>query len=242
MNLNLKNYKKIRTPFVFFDETGSINDQANRFFGLGMIKCMQPYFLDSKIRYIRQRHHFFDEIKWNTLSKTKIKVIKEIINTVFTTPGIYFSAIIINKNDINFEKQFDNNPYKAYQQFTELLLIESIEDNEVLTVLADYVTTPKTIKFEVEVKHRINELMKRLAIGGVHRVDSKGVNLIQIVDLFLGAVVYEYKIKNKLVAGDKSKLKILGFLLQKIDKKSFIGGLNIRRFKVIEYNKKGPSS
>jgi len=63
MNLNLNNYKKIRTPFVFFDETGSINDQANRFFGLGMIKCMQPYFLDSKIWSIRQKYHFFDEIK-----------------------------------------------------------------------------------------------------------------------------------------------------------------------------------
>lgn len=242
MDLNLKNYRRIRTPFAFFDETGSINDQVNRFFGLGMIKCMQPYFLDSKIRHIRQRYHFFDEVKWNTLSKAKIKVIKEIINSVFTTPGIYFSAIIINKDDINFEKEFGNDPYKAYQQFTELLLMDSISDNEVLTILADYITTPKIIKFEVDIKHRINEIMKRLAIGGVHRVDSKGVNLIQVVDLFLGSVVYEYKIKNKLVAGDKSKLKILSSLLQKINKKSFIGGINLRRFKVIEYNKKGPSS
>lgn len=241
MTLNLKNYRKIRTPFVFFDETGSINDQANRFFGLGMIKCMQPYFLDSKIRLIRQKHYFFDEIKWNTLSKVKIKIIKEIINIVFETPGIYFSSVIINKDDINFEKEFKSDPYKAYRDFTELLLIQSIGSSEVLTVLADYVSVPKNIKFEVDVKHRVNEQMGRLAIGGVHRVDSKGLNLIQIVDLFLGAVVYEYKIKNRLVKGDKNKLKILRFLLNKLDRKSFMKGLNMRRFKVIEY-KKGPSS
>ena len=84
--------------------------------------------------------------------------------------------------------------------------------------------------------------MKRLAIGGVHRIDSKGVNLIQIVDLFLGAVVYEYKMKNKLVTGDKNKLSAVHFILRKLNRKSFIGGLNMRRFKVIEYNKKGPSS
>jgi len=106
-----------------------------------------------------------------------------------------------------------------------------------LTVLADYVTTPKNIRFEVEVKHKINERMKRLAIGGVHRVDSKGVNLIQIVDLFLGAVVYEHKIENKLVTGDKNKIKILRFLLKKLDRRSFIKGLNMKRFKVIEYKK-----
>ncbi len=72
MALKLKNYKDIRTPFAFFDETGSINDKANRFFCLGMIKCMQPFFLDSKIRQLREKHNFYDEIKWNTLSKAKI--------------------------------------------------------------------------------------------------------------------------------------------------------------------------
>ena len=242
MALNLKDYKKIRTPFVFLDETGSINDKANRFFGLGMIKCMQPYFLDSKIHRLRQKYQFFDEIKWNTLSKVKLGVIKEIINTVFETPGIHFSAIIINKDNINFEKQFDNNPYKAYQEFTEFLLEKNIANNEILTILADYIDTPKNIKFEVDIKHKINEKMKRLAIGGVHRVDSKGLNLIQIVDLFLGSTIYDYKIKNKLVKGDKNKIKILRFLLERLGQKSFVGGLNMRRFKVIEYNKKGPSS
>ncbi|MDO8638722.1 MAG: hypothetical protein Q7R43_04040, partial [Candidatus Daviesbacteria bacterium] len=71
MSLILKNYRKIRTPFSFLDETGSINDKANRFFCLGMIKCMQPFYLDSTIREIRQKYHFYDEIKWNTLSKAK---------------------------------------------------------------------------------------------------------------------------------------------------------------------------
>lgn len=41
-NLTLSDYKKIRTPFAFFDETGSVNDKNNRYFGLGMIKLMQP--------------------------------------------------------------------------------------------------------------------------------------------------------------------------------------------------------
>ena len=52
--LTLKDYKEIRTPFVFFDETGSLNDKINRFFCLGMVKCMQPFYLDSSIREIRQ--------------------------------------------------------------------------------------------------------------------------------------------------------------------------------------------
>ena len=246
--LTLKDYKGIRTPFVFFDETGSLNDKINRFFCLGMVKCMQPFYLDSRIREIRQKHHFYDEVKWNTLSKAKFSVIKEIIEAVFETPGIYFSCIVINKDNIKFEEDFGSNPYKAYEVFTEILLKQSIDENEILTVLADFVTTPKNIKFEVDVKHNLNESLDRLAVGGIHRVDSKGVNIIQIVDLFIGAVVYCYKKDLKLVSGDKNKIKILNLILNKLQKKDFAGGVSTKRFKVFEYNhtlegtKKGPSS
>ena len=247
-NLTFKDYKKIRTPFVFFDETGSLNDRVNRFFCLGMVKCLQPIYLDSKIREIRQKYQFYDEIKWNTLSKAKVEVIKEIVGVVFETPGIYFSCIVINKDNIKFEEDFGNNPYKAYQDFTEILLKQSIDENEILSVLADFVTTPKNIRFEVDVKHNLNESLGRLAIGGVHRVDSKGVNIIQITDLFIGAVVYCYKKDLKLVSGDKNKIKILNLILSKLQRKDFIGGINTKRFKVFEYkhsvdkSKKGPSS
>lgn len=239
MTLNLSDYKDIRTPFVFFDETGSINDKANRFFGLGMIKCMQPYYLDAKIRKLRQIYSFYDEIKWNTLSKIKITVIKEIINNVFETPGINFACIIINKNTIDFKKDFDNNPYKAYEEFTRELIRSNIKSNEVLTVLADYISVPSAIKFEVDIKHSINQEMDRLAISGVHRIDSKGANLIQITDLFLGAVIYEFKLSTKLVSGDKNKIVIMKLIQKYLKIKSFMEETKQKGFKILEYKKKG---
>ncbi len=242
MDLRLKNYKKIRTPFVFLDETGSINSINERFFGIGIIKCMQPFFLDSSIRYIRQKYRLYDEIKWNTVSKAKMIALKEIIEVIFETPGIYFSSLVINKDDVNFETEFNSNPYLAYQKFSEELLTNSISPTEVLTVLADYIDTPKAVRYEVDVKHQVNKSLDRLAIGGIHRVDSKGVNLIQIADLFLGAVVYNYKVSAKLVSGDKNKLKILKYIKSELKVKTLAQSLNVKGFKVFEYNKKGPSS
>lgn len=172
-------------------------------------------------------------------------IIKKLINQTFKTPGIYFSAIIINKNTLNFEKDFGNDPYKAYEKFTEQLLLNTIRKNEILFILADYVSTPKFIRFEVDIKHNINQSLKRLAIGGIHRVDSKGLNLIQITDLFLCCVVYNYKIQNKLVTGDRNKIKIMNLILNKLKRKTFIGGIKTRRFWKVEYNdknKNGPSS
>ncbi len=241
--LKLTDYKKIRTPFVFMDETGSINDKSNRYFALGMIKCMQPHFLDYQIRLLKQRHHFFDEIKWNTISRKKVAFLKELIDIADATPGIRFSSVIVNKDIENFDSCFNNDPYIAYEKLTEVLIKRGIRKNEVLTVLADYISTPPEIHFEVEIKHNINEQFQRLAIAGVHRIDSKGTNLLQLNDLYLGAVVYEFKLKNKLVSGDINKILIMKYLLKKLGLKSFTKKLNNPKFKIDIYsNKKGPSS
>jgi hypothetical protein len=243
-NLCLSDYRKIRTPFVFMDETGSINDKSNRFFALGMIKCMQPHFLDYQIRLLRQRRKVFDELKWNSISKYKAQFIKEVIDITELTRGIRFSAMVVNKQDNDFSELFNDNPYTAYQKLTEVLLKRGVKQNEVLTVLADYVTTPEEIHFEVDVKHSINEQFDRLAIAGVHRIDSRGTNLLQINDIYLGAVIYDFKLKHKLVKGDRYKKQILNYLKRKLGVKSFTDGLNIPRFRVDLYdkNKKGPLS
>lgn len=243
-NLCLSDYKKIRTPFVFMDETGSINDKSNRFFALGMIKCMQPHFLDYQIRLLRQRRRIFDELKWNTISKHKVDFIKEIIDITEATRGIRFSSMVVNKEESNFESLFQNNPYIAYQRLTEVLLKRKLKPNEILIVLADYITTPEEIHFEVDVKHSINEQFQRLAIAGIHRIDSKGTNLLQINDIYLGAVIYDFKLKNKLVKGDKYKKKILSYIKKKLGVETFTNGVNISRFRVDLYdnNKKGPLS
>lgn len=235
--LTIKDFKKIRTPFVFFDETGSVNDRNNRYFGLGMIKCMQPYFLDSKIRKIREKNNFYDEIKSNKVGKKNFRVMKEIIDAIFTTPGIKFGCIVINKDHLDFKAEFKNDPYLAYQNFTEELLKKNIGKTELLIVLADYISTPDNIKFEVDVKHNMNKHFERLAVCGVHRVDSIGINLIQITDLLLGAVVYEFKYRNKLVSGDRSKIGLYKYILRKVGIKTFVNGNKKKRFNVMIYQK-----
>jgi hypothetical protein len=241
--LCLKDYKKIRTPFVFMDETGSINDRNNRYFALGMIKCMQPHFLDYQIRLLKQKRHFFDEIKWNTISRKKLSFIKELIDIADVTPGIKFSTIVLNKDLHSVMECFNNDPYIAYEKLTEVLIKRGIKKNEVLTVIADYISTPPEIHFEVEIKHNINEQFQRLAIAGVHRIDSNGTNLLQLNDLYLGAVIYDFKLKNKLVSGDKNKIEVMKYLLKKLGLSTFTGEVNVSKFKVDIYtNKKGPSS
>lgn len=245
INFSLKDYTKLRTPFCFFDETGNLNDKANRYFAMGMLKCSQPYYLDYEVQRLRQKEKFYDEIKFNKISRKNIDFALKVLDTVFSMPGLKFSFFVINKDDVDFHTEFKNDLWLAYEVFAEKLLIGNISPREIVIVLADYVTTPPTVKFEVNVKHSVNNHFKRLAVAGVCRVDSKGVNLVQIVDLVLGATVYDYKLTNKLATGDKHKIKLLNYLKKKLKLKTFVGGFRNSGFNLFEYRvkqKNGPSS
>lgn len=238
INYSLKDYTKLRTPFCFFDETGNLNDKANRYFAMGMLKCSQPYFLDYEIQRLRQREKFYDEIKFNKISRKNIKFILKILDLIFITPGLKFSFFVINKDDIDFRTEFKNNLWLAYEVFAEKLLIGNISPREIVTVLADYVTTPPDVKFEVNVKHSVNNHFQRLALAGICRVDSKGVNLIQIIDLFLGSIAYCYKLENKMVKGDNNKIKFLKEFQKRLKVTTFTGGFRNSDFNVFEYRLK----
>ena len=129
------------------------------------------------------------------------------------------------------------------------MLSASLNEKEILILIADHITTPKDIKFEVGVKKNFNESKKRLALSGVCRFDSKSNDLLQVVDLIVGCINYDIKFSKKLVSGDKYKLELLVYLREKLGVKTFINGFKNYNFSVfveqsdkIDVNEKGPSS
>ncbi len=63
----------------------------------------------------------------------------------------------------------------------------------------------------------MNKKLRRKATAGVCRMRSSGVDLLQLIDLLLGAVVYEYKANSGLAGlGDyKPKVKLLEYIKEK---------------------------
>jgi hypothetical protein len=121
----------------------------------------------------------------------------------------------------------------AYEQLTLRLLSEAVlAPKEILIIIADNITTPNTVKFEVNVKKEMNLKKHRLCIAGVCRFDSKGNDILQIVDLLIGAVSYDIKLEAKLVSGDKNKIDFLNYLKSNLGASDFISGFKNRNFNI----------
>ncbi len=232
-NLALTDYKKIWTRFCFLDESGSLNNPKDPFFTVGFLRCSQPYYLQSKIMYERGKRNFYDEMKFNKLSDRNFDFAKFVIDSFFQTSSLKFFSYSLDKEGSYFLREFGSDPWKAYEDISIRVLSAAVRLDEILIVVADHVTTPKDIRFEVNVKHRINNEQKRLCVAGVCRFDSKSNDLLQLADLLVGAINYDLKLAtNLIITGDKYKKRFLKYFKENVGVESFIEGFKNHNFNI----------
>lgn len=231
-DLCLSDYKNIWTKFCFLDETGSLNSGNELFFTVGILKMSQPYYLQSKILYERNKRNFHDEIKFNSLSKNKIDFIKYVIDAVFETDSLNFYSYTINKEGEYFKRNYSGSPWYAYEKITLKLLDAALAESEILILIADHITVPKEIQFEKEVKKNFNASKSRLAIAGVARFNSKSNDLLQVVDLLIGIISYDLKVNRGTLVGSDAKIEIVNYFKENLGAANFLTGFKNRNFNI----------
>jgi hypothetical protein len=201
--------------FAFLDETGTLGGPRDPYFAVGLLRSPEPYELLRPIQRIRDRQHFYDEIKWNRVSAKKLPLLIDLVN-VFMSSNATFSAFVADKQKHDVIGRFGG-PFKAYEALARQLVRGSIPRGEIIWVIADEYSTPPSETFEENVRDYINRGIRRQAVAGVCRMRSTGADLLQLIDLLLGAVVYEYKAESGVVAaaGYKPKTKLLNHLKER---------------------------
>lgn len=227
--------RPLKFGFGFLDETGTLGGPRDPFFGVGLLRCNEPYQLLRPMQRIRDRQHFYDEIKWNKVSEKKLPLMIDLLN-VFLSSDATFSAFIADKQKHDVIGRFGG-PFQAYEALARQLVRGSVRRGEILWIVADEYSTPPGETFEENVRDAINRSFRRDAIAGVCRMRSSGVDLLQLIDLILGAVVYEYKASTGVVslAKYKPKVKVLDHLKMRSGVATFLGGYRDARLNIAEY-------
>ena len=240
--ISLSDYEHLRTRMCFMDETGTLANPRDRFLGLGMVKAGHPCFATQEIQHLRDRHHFYDEVKWTKLSAKKLELFWTIAEMLWDNQGYFFHCLFVSKDDpaLDLERRFGGDLWRAYEHLAVILMKTGTARNEVLSLLADKVVRPRSNHMEMEIKRRINSDFGRLAVQGVVSVDSKGVELVQMADLFLGAVAYDFKVTNGLIPATANvKHEFLQRLRDKVGVASLAQEFRTQHFRVQTYKPLG---
>jgi len=199
------------------------------------MRCRNPYEIQRPIQRLRDKHHFYDEIKWSRVSTKSLPLLTTCIDVFFGNDAT-FSAFVTDKQQHDVIERFGGR-FPAYECLARQLVRASIRRGETLYVIADEYSTPPQETFEENVRDHVNKKLRRSAVAGVCRMRSSGVDLLQLIDLLLGAVVYDYKAERGVVqsAHYKPKVKLLEHIKEKAGVGTFVGGHRDERINIAEY-------
>lgn len=200
---------------VACDESGI---DGQRFYGFGSLwmKHQRRGDFARLMREIREKHHFYEEIKWQKAhSKRYAAFYQDLVELFFKHPWLAFHCIIVEKSIV--DKKLHNGDFDLARRkhFTALIT------NKVSNVISAHPERDSYFRIEVdpiasrykkadEAFHVIanNTLRQKHGrdniINSVVTKDSKSSENIQLSDFFLGAVMCAYQGK----ASSEAKIKL----------------------------------
>lgn len=199
-----------KTFNVYCDESCHIENDHKLFMFLGYISCAYPQVKthSERINDIKNKHNFYAEIKWNKVSKSKLRFYIELIDYFFST-DLRFRAIGVDKSKVRcdeFGKSYDDHYYTMYYY----LLNHNLNTNYTYNVYLDIKDTLSAYKVE-RLKNILN--VKFGVFRNIQNIRSHESVLLQLADFIIGAISYN---KNN----DEKKNEAKRIILDRIKKHS----------------------
>lgn len=183
---------------IYCDESCHLENDESKVMGLGAVWAERSSvrMLSAQLRDIKARHNAKGELKWTKVSKSKIDFYQEVIDWFFNNEKIHFRCLLVpDKSALNhdsFNSGSHDNFY--YKMFFSLLnkIISPVDKNEIYIDIKDTRSRFKLNKLrEVLCNDRYDftgELISR-----VQHVRSHELELMQLCDLLVGALVYSHR-------------------------------------------------
>lgn len=149
------------------------------------------------------------ELKFKLINYTNNAVYRNLVGTLFNYTEARFSTIVIDREDPNFKPgSIFSDPWSMYISYAATLIAGDLNNlkNCRICVLADDLTKPSGIKetFEETLRKKIRSKLRKdgkiRSIFNITRLESHSSLMLQLVDILLGSVMYDFKYEAGLIS------------------------------------------
>lgn len=179
---------------IYCDESRHTSDQRDVFMVIGAISCPreQKRELVHQIHCLKRRFNAQGEFGWKRLSPNKRDFYWSLINLFKDNEHISFRCIVVDRSTLNHDRfnmgDEELGFYKLYYQ----MLIHWLKPNCTYHIYMDWQQNKMQHRFS-DLKFFIKrKLSGRAKIACLEPVTSKNQPLIELTDLFIGAVGYAW--------------------------------------------------
>lgn len=175
---------------LYCDESCHLENDQNTYMILGYLRV--PYnqmkLHANAIKEVKERHHFFGEIKWSKVANSQSKFYSDIVSYFFAS-DLAFRAIVIKKENINNEQygqDFDTFYYKMYYQLFNHK-IDMLSSYNIYLDVKDTLNARKVRKLKeiLQTKYGV--------VRNLQSIQSHESLFLQLADLLIGAIGYNLR-------------------------------------------------
>jgi hypothetical protein len=219
------------TAIAFLDETGII--AQDRFFSVGLLTVQDAPSLLRRVQKVRDTRHWYKELKWIDVTAASAPIYEELIDIVVDSDA-RFACFVADRHLADPVARFGDS-WLAYQKLATQLLIGASLPNELLSVLADNYSTPDAVQFERDVRNEVNARLGHLVIATMCRLDSRSSDGLQLADILIGAVTFEFRQKAGLAGQNSPKAALASGVRARYGVPTFLGGYRKTKINVAMY-------
>lgn len=205
---------------IYCDESCYLENDHKKYMVMGALKCEKEYRkkISKDIRKIKQKYNIgeFQEVKWIKISNSKIDLYKELVNYFFNNKHLSFRAIVVDKDKINhkrFNQTHDKFYYKVYYQLLCRAIVPKNE-NYIYLDIKDTKSSRKIRKLKECLSNGIYDFNTEY-IKNVQSINSKESELMQLCDVFIGAIGFINRKENLKKGYSSSKKELVDLIIQK---------------------------
>lgn len=192
-----------KTFNIYCDESCHIEHDHKPFMFLGSISVAynQVKLHTENIKEIKAKHHFYGEIKWTNVSKSKFHFYMELVEYFFAT-DLKFRTVGVDKSRINneaFGSTYDDFYYKMYYYLLNHNL-NSLYNYNVYLDIKDTLSAYKVNKLKDILNTKFG------VFRNIQNIRSHESLLMQLTDFMMGAISYHH---NNEAKKNQAKVKII---------------------------------
>lgn len=203
---------------IYSDESCHLENDDIDVMVLGCIWCPQTKLKDinQRIRDIKKRNSISEvlELKWTKVSPAKLEVYLDLLNYFFDDDDLHFRGILIqDKRKLNHQSFNQTHDLWYYKMYFEMLkVILSPEHNyEIYIDIKDTNSYSRAQKLKEVCSNSMYDFSQSI-ITRIQPIRSEEVQLMQIVDILIGAIAYLNRTFPENHIRSEAKLRIIDLI------------------------------
>jgi hypothetical protein len=200
---------------IYIDESCHLEHDKSEVMCIGYTKINQEDYFEVKqaIKEIKLKHKSPTEIKWNKLSMSRWELYKELIDFFFASSIEFRSVLVKSKKNLGPERYNREDKNSFYYQTLIFLLNNKVSNgDDTYRVYLDVKDTRgktrlELLQEEILEKHKGNSPFKHF-----QHLHSNENELLQLTDLFIGAICFKARPEFKSSEASKIKQRVVQYL------------------------------